>query len=113
MYRVELLHAALTLETQITFSPDSSYFIFNSVSYCISIKKKREVPFISHDFACFQSCSFYSCGSKLVTLKENVIRLWDVREKRLFAHTQSQYVDYLLFSSCNEFIFGFKKYVAK
>lgn len=56
---------------QIKFSPDSSYFIFNTISSCICISKKMEVPFISYYFASFQSCSFSSCGLKLVTLDIN------------------------------------------
>lgn len=57
--------------TSINFSPDSSYFISNSVSSCISIFEKKEVPFISHDSPSFQSCSFSSCGLKLATLKKS------------------------------------------
>ena len=107
------LHPLDTLQTQLKFSPDSSYFIFNSISSCISINEKREVPFISHDSPSFQSCSFSSCGLKLITLEQNVLRLWDVREKCLLAQTLGQNVDKCVFSSCNNFVYGFHKYVAK
>ena len=90
----------------IYFAPDSSYFISNSVNSCISISGKKEVPFISHDCA-FQSCSFSSCGLKLVTLEEDAIRLWDLKKKSLLGEIDT-YANNCLFSSCNAFVFGFR-----
>ena len=116
LFKVELLAQKYQYyNTSINFSPDSSYFISNSVSSCISIFEKKEVPFISHDAPSFQSCSFSSCGLKLATctLRPSLIRLWDVREKCFLAQTHGQYVDKCLFSSCSNFIFGFSQNITQ
>jgi uncharacterized protein with WD repeat len=67
----------------LTFSPDSSYFLFNSVRSSICIREQKEVPFIPHGPESIRSCSFSSCGTRLVTLEQDFIKVWDVRKKVL------------------------------
>jgi hypothetical protein len=74
-----------TLRSHIVFSPDSSYFLLNSLQTCISIQNRNEVPFIPHGPTNIVSCAFSSCGTKLVTLDEDSIKLWDVRKKEILA----------------------------
>jgi WD40 repeat protein len=93
----------------LTFSPDSSYFLYNSIRSRVSIRKQKElkeVPFIPHGPENIFSCSFSSCGKRLVTSEENFIKLWDVRKKDLLAEIQTQfkYKYYCLFSLCSRYI---------
>ena len=71
----------------ITFSPDSSFFVYDSVKYCVSIAKQKEILFIPHGPDSISCCSFSSCGSQLVTfqtLENCLIKLRDVTSKELF-----------------------------
>ncbi len=72
-------------EQDLTFSPDSSYFVCNSVRSCVSITEQKEVPFITHGPERIAFCSFSSCGTKLLTLESayniKYIKVWDVRKK--------------------------------
>ena len=56
----------------LTFSPDSSYFLCNSIRSCVCIKKKKEERFIPRAPESIISCSFSSCGLKLVTLEKSL-----------------------------------------
>ena len=70
---------------QIVFSPDSSYFLLNSLKTCVSIRNQSEVPFIPHGPTKIFCCSFSSCGTKLVSLEKESIKVWDVNTKELLA----------------------------
>ena len=88
----------------LTFSPDSSYFLYNSIKTCICISKQEELEFIPHDPDEFRSCSFSSCGSKLVTAIE-FIEVWDVKKKDLLVKVQdTPEQGCCFFSSCNTLI---------
>ena len=93
----------------LTFSPDSSYFLYCSIGSRVSIREQKElkeVPFIPHGPENIFSCSFSSCGKKLVTLEKNFVKLWDVRKKDLLAEIQIHfnYKYDCLFSLCNQYI---------
>ena len=108
-----------------TFSPDSSYFLCNSVRSCVTINEKKEVPFIPHGPEEITLCSFSSCGTKLVTLEPNSgsgshwdirsIKVWDVRKKDILAEIsicvpRDRFDDYFhqthscFFSNCNSYL---------
>ncbi len=108
-----------------TFSPDSSYFLCNSVRSCVTISEKKEVPFIPHGPEEITLCSFSSCGTKLVTLQPNSdsgshwdirsIKVWDVRKKDILAEfatwvPRDRFDDYFhqthscFFSNCNSYV---------
>ena len=102
----------------LTFSPDSSYFLYNSIKTCICISKREELDFIPHGPDEFRSCSFSSCGTKLVT-SHKFIEVWDVKKKDLLVRVQNtpeQFQDtpewfqgtpvhgYCFFSNCNKSI---------
>ena len=108
-----------------TFSPDSSYFLCNSVRSCVTIREQKEVPFIPHGPESIDSCSFSSCGTKLVTLEPDLgsssdcsirsIKVWDVGKKDILAEFTirvsrdlfDEYfyeTHYCLFSNCNSYI---------
>ena len=88
----------------LTFSPDSSYFLYNSIKTCICISKREELDFIPHGPDEFRSCSFSSCGTKLVT-SHKFIEVWDVKKKALLARVESsQKRGCCFFSSCNKLI---------
>ena len=94
----------------IVFSPDSSYFLLNSLQTCVSIKNQSMVPFIPHGPAKILSSSFSSCGTKLVSAEEQSIKVWDVIKKELLTET---WLDFNLhnpitcFSGCMSYIFFF------
>ena len=91
----------------VTFSPDSSYFLYNSIKTCICISKQEELDFIPHGPDKFRSCSFSSCGTKLVTSHE-FIEVWDVKKKDLIARVQDFPMQgCFFFSSCNTLILQF------
>ena len=75
----------------ITFSPDSSYFLLNSLRTCICLRSQGKIPFIPHGPAKILSCSFSSCGTKLATLEKESIKVWNVREKELLAESQHKF----------------------
>ncbi|XP_028403489.1 uncharacterized protein LOC114526168 isoform X1 [Dendronephthya gigantea] len=88
------------------FSPDSSYFLCTSIRFCINIKEKKEVPFITHGPDHIIYCSFSSCGMKLVTLEKTSIKVWDVKNKNILVEVENVYGarSYCLFSNCNSYI---------
>ena len=86
----------------LTFSPDSSYFLYNSIKTCICFSKQEELDFIPHGRDEFRSCSFSSCGTKLVTSHE-FIEVWDVQKKDLLVRVQDTH-GCCFFSSCNKLI---------
>ncbi|XP_028403362.1 uncharacterized protein LOC114526063 [Dendronephthya gigantea] len=88
------------------FSPDSSYILYNSIRFCINIKEKKEVPFITHGPDDISRCSFSSCGMKLVTLEKTSIKVWDVKSKNILVEVENVYGEhsYCLFSNCNSYI---------
>ena len=91
----------------LTFSPDSSYFLYNSVKTCICFSKQEELDFIPHGPDEFRSCSFSSCGTKLVTSHE-FIEVWDVQKKDLLVRVQdTPEHGCCFFSSCNKLILEF------
>ena len=94
---------------RIVFSPDSSYFLLNSLQTCISIKNQSIVPFIPHGPAEILSSSFSSCGTKLVSAEEQSIKVWDVIKKELLTECR-HFVRYdwiTCFSGCMSYIFLF------
>ena len=94
-------HIEYGWEYDLTFSPDSSYFLVNSIKTCICISKRKELDFIPHGPDEFHSCSFSSCGTKLVT-SHKFIEVWDVKKKDLLVRVQDT-PEYgcCFFSSCN------------
>ena len=94
----------------IVFSPDSSYFLINSLQTCVSIKSQSIVPFIPHGPTEILSSSFSSCGTKLVSVEGRSIKVWDVIKKELL---RESWLDFNLrepitcFSGCMSFIFLF------
>ena len=94
-------HIEYGWEYDLTFSPDSSYFLYNSIRTCICISKRKELDFIPHGPDQFRSCSFSSCGTKLVT-SHKFIEVWDVKKKDLLVRVQDT-PEYgcCFFSSCN------------
>ena len=93
----------------LTFSPDSSYFLYNSVKTCICISKQKELDFIPHGPDEFRSCSFSSCGTKLVTSHE-FIEVWDVINKVLLVRVENTpEPGCCFFSSRNTFILEFTR----
>ena len=91
----------------IEFSPDSSCFLLNSLQTCVSVQKRKTVPFIPNGPSNIHSCSFSSCGTILVTAeKRSFIKLWDVRKKELLAVNDSE-----LASSCEVFFSSYDSYI--
>ena len=89
-----------------TFSPDSSYFLCDSIRSCVCIRKKKQVVFIPGGPEDIEHCSFSSCGKKLVTAEENFLKVWDVEKRELLVQAEKRYDDEdFYFSSCNKYIF--------
>ena len=87
------------------FSPDSSYLLLNSVRTCISIVDQKEIPFLPHGPELTHCCSFSSCGTRLVTLGEDFVKVWDVIKKNLLVEVKKKtYASYCRFSKCNSHI---------
>ena len=87
------------------FSPDSSYLLWNSVRSCVSIKDQKEVPLIPHGPESVDCCSFSSCGTKLVSCEEKLIKIWDVMTKTVLVQvTVENRVKYCIFSDCESYI---------
>ena len=97
----------------VVFSPDSSYFLLNSLQTCVSIKNQSIVPFIPHGPAEILSSSFSSCGTKLVSAEKQSIKVWDIIKKKLLTES---WLDFELhkpitcFSGCMSYIFLFNCY---
>ncbi len=92
----------------ITFCPDSSYFLRNTLQTCVSIKKQKELPFIPDGPGEILWCSFFSCGTKLVTAETGSIKVWDVRKKEVLEENlvwERWENVHFFFSSCNSYIF--------
>ena len=87
----------------IVFSPDSSYFLLNSLQTCVSIKNQSIIPFIPHGPAEILSSSFSSCGTKLVSAEKQWIKVWDVIKKELVTEMRR---DFVLFNPMTCFIGG-------
>ncbi len=95
----------------LTFSPDSSYFLYKSIRSCVCIGEEEEVPFIPDGP---ESCyfSFSSCGTKLVTLeeleKEICIKVWDIAKKHVLEETKVRFPVNeglrAVFSKCKSYI---------
>ena len=87
------------------FSPDYSYLLLNSVRTCISIVDQKEIPFIPHGPEDIRCCSFSSCGTRLVTLQADFIKVWDVIKKNLLVEVKNMIdADYCCFRKCNSHI---------
>ena len=94
----------------IAFSPDSSYFLLNSLQTCVSIKNQSILPFIPHGPAKILSSSFSSCGTKLVSVEEQLIKVWDVIRKELLTESWHHFClvePITCFSTCMSYIFLF------
>ena len=95
----------------LSFSPDSSYFLYKSIRSCVCIGKQEELPFIPHGP---ESCFYFfsSCGTKLVTLeelkKEICIKVWDTTKKDVLIENKVRFpLDNGLravFSKCKSYI---------
>ena len=89
----------------VVFSPDSLYFLYNSIRTCVCIRKQKEVPFIPGGPKDIGHCSFSSCGKKLVTAEANVFKLWDVEKRKLLVQVEGQgWHARSYFSSCDKYI---------
>ena len=107
-----VLHEEVEREsnTFLTFSPDSSYFLYKSIRSCVCIGEQEEVPFIPHGP---ESCyfSFSSCGTKLVTLEKlgEEIKVWDTVKKYVLVETKVRFPVNgglrAVFSKCKSYIF--------
>ena len=105
------LREKVSWKSDITFSPDSSYFLYESIRSCVCIGEQKEVPFIPHgpERCCFSSSS---CGTKLVTLEELkneiCIKLWDTVKKYVLGETKVRvpvpYYASVEFSKCNSHV---------
>ena len=92
----------------IAFCPDSSYFLRDTLQTCVSIKKQKELPFFPQGPGEIFWCSFFSCGTKLVTVEREFIKVWDVRKKEVLVENmlwECSQNDYCFLSSCNSYIF--------
>lgn len=87
----------------LTLSPDSSYFLYNSIKSCVCIAKQKEVRFIPEGPESIYSCSFSSCGSKLVTAGYQFVNVWNVKERKLLKTADHCSLS-CVFSSCNSYI---------
>ena len=105
------------------FSPDSSYLLWNSLRLCISLRERKEVPFIPHGPNDIDCCSFSSCGKKMVSFEKNLVKMWDLRKKTVLVQAEIESevnVELCLWSDCNSYIlvwhservrpFGFKHF---
>ena len=106
----------IAFSSSITFYPDSSYFLFNSLQTCVSIKNEGLVSFIPHGPAEILSSSFSSGGTKLVSAEKQSIKVWDVIKKELLTesrHDFDLFEPITCFSSCESYIFLFERHNAK
>ena len=89
----------------LTFSPDSAYFLYKSITSCVCIAKKKVVEFIPQGPKEIYSCSFSSCGMKLVTRDREFLKVWDVKERELLAQVIFKTsVECCISSSCSRYI---------
>ena len=88
-----------------TFSPDSSYFVLNSIRSCVCVRKQKEVEFIPGGPEDIKHCSFSSCGKKLGTTEEDFLKVWDVEKRELLVQVENRCgFNFGYFSSCNKYI---------
>ena len=95
----------------VTFSPDSSYFLLNSLQTCVSVKNQNIVPFIPHGPAEILSSSFSSCGTKLGSAEKQSVKVWDVIKKELITESGLNFDLFepiTCFSRCESYIFLFE-----
>ena len=91
--------------TFLLFSPDSSYLLWNSVKFCISLGERKVVPFIPHGPNDIDCCSFSSCGMKLVSCEKNLVKVWDLKQKNILVQAEIEVnVELCLWSDCNSYI---------
>ena len=110
IFKLDLNELSDELWQCIVFSPDSSYFLLNSLQICVSIKNQSIVPFIPQGPAEILSSSFSSCGTKLVSVEKQSIKVWDVIKKELLTeswHDFSLWEPITCFSGCMSYIFIF------
>ena len=96
---------------RIVFSPNSSYFLLNSLQTCISVKVQSIIPFIPHGPTEILSSSFSSCGTKLVSAEKQSIKVWDVIKKEQLTESCRDfnlYQEITFFSGCMSYIFVFE-----
>ena len=91
----------------LTFSPDSSYFLYGSIRSCVCIRKQKEVVFIPGGPEDIKLCSFSSCGKKLITAEKYFLKVWNVEKRELLVQVEKHYEPYdcYYFSYCNKYIF--------
>ena len=95
----------LSVSCCLCFSPDSSFLLWNSLRSCVSIKDQKEVPLIPHGPESVDCCSFSSCGTKLVSSEESLLKVWDVVRKTVLLQVKAEIlVEYCKFSDCNSCI---------
>ena len=110
IFKLNHLNQLSRYNQHIVFSPDSSYFLLNSLQTCVSIKNQSIVPFIPHGPAKIFSSSFSSCGTKLVSAEKQSVKVWDVIKKELLTescHDFDLYEPITCFSSGMSYIFIF------
>ena len=93
--------------TFLLFSPDSSYLLWNSLKLCISLRERKVVPFIPHGPNDIDCCSFFSCGKKMVSFEENLVKVWDLRKKTVLVQAEIEselQVELCFWSECNSYI---------
>ena len=66
--------------------------------------KKKVVSFIPQGPDFIFSCSFSSCGLKLVTEEYRFVQVWDVKERKLLAQVERFSRECCYFSSCSKYI---------
>ena len=87
------------------FSSDSSYLLWNSLRFCISLRERKVVPFIPHGPNDIDCCSFSSCGMKLVSFEKNLVKVWDLKQKNMLVQVETKVnVKHCLWSDCNQYI---------
>ena len=91
--------------TVLLFSPDSSYLLWNSVRFCISLRERKVVPLIPYGPNDIDCCSFSSCRMKLVSFEKNLVKVWDLKKKNILVQAEIEVnVEVCLWSDCNLYI---------
>ena len=91
--------------TVLLFSPDSSYLLWNSVKFCISLRECKVLPFIPHGPNDIDCCSFSSCGMKLVSFEKKFVKVWDLKKKNILVQAEIEVsIEHCLWSDCNSYI---------
>ena len=102
----QIPESSFGLFRHLLFSPDSSYLLWNSVRFCISLRERKAVPFIPDGPNDIDCCSFSSCGMKLVTAEKNLVKVWDIKYKNVLAQAEIEvdYIERCFYSDCNSYI---------